>query len=154
MSMQITAEILSATLLPAITAETAKDVDVGLDLAMGQNARLIVQGIVIVSEENLAWDVLFWGRSVHGATVDACTYLGHYAFATTDAIPALDSISGWMYSIQGIGLPFQDLDQQTKAGRSPTFLHISLVPRGADHVVNKKIHITFFLSPEVPWSGS
>lgn len=155
MSMQIVARIPFATFDAALAQDAGLNVDVGVPLALGQNMRLIVQGIVIVAEENLAWDILFWNKAVHGATYDTDQYIGHWPFQTTDAIQySNDAVSGaFRYQITGLGLPYQDLDTQVKGGAAPK-LHITLVPRGAAHVIHKKLSISFDLSPEVPWSGA
>ncbi len=152
MSQQIAANVLSATFDPALAQNAGLNVDVALPLAVGGSARLVIKSLGIVSEENLAWDILFWGKAVHGATYDTDTYLGHWAFVAGDAIQySSDEIANaYRYFIPGLGQPYQDLDAVN--ARVQPMLHITLVPRGAAHVIHKKLMLTFFLVPEVAWS--
>lgn len=152
MSEQIAASVLTATFDAAILQNAGLNVDVALAMAVGGSARVVVRAITIVSEENLAWDVLFWGKSTHGASYDGDTYIGHWSFAAVEAITYTgDTLTAYRYFIPDLDLPYQDLDA-VNANRQPQ-LHITLVPRGAAHVIHKNIAITFYVSPETAWAS-
>lgn len=157
MSMQIAVNVLSATLAQAVSENAGLDINAAIASAIGGlgNARCLIKSIKIVSEENLTWDLLFFGSATHGATYDTDTYLGHYVFQSSGAIQySNDPLSGaWRYFVPDVDLPYQDLDAEQPQPYAPR-LHMTLVPRSADHVVNKKVVITVYIAPEVPWSGA
>ncbi len=154
MAMQIAARILAATFDPALAQNTGQNVDVAIPSSIGSGARCLVNSILIVSEENLAFDILFFGKATHGTTYDTDSYLGHWAFAAGDAITYTgDEISAaYRYWIPDLDLPYEDQDAGASVNHTP-HLHITLVPRGAAHVIHKKISVVFNLQPDTAWSG-
>lgn len=155
MSMQIAVQVPSAVLDAAIAQNAGLNLEVSLPPNLGGygNARSIIKSIVLVAEENLDWDLLFFGTTTHGLTYDTDTYLGHALLAAASAIQfSTDAIaSAWRYAVQDVDLPYANLNTPSQGGG---LLHLTVVPRNAAHVIHKKIIITLYLAPEVPWSGA
>ena len=84
----------------------------------------IIEGVVLLSDQNLEWDVFFWTRSTNLDTdADIDTFLDYIKFKQTEG----RQIAGtglWYYSWTNLGIPYKDEDQSEE-------FHVSLCNRSA-----------------------
>lgn len=87
-------------------------------------ARGILREVVIISTENLAWEVILFGKDAgHTTDPDTDRYLGKFTFATTDAIQ-IAATGLWLYHKTDLHLGYEDQDASGE-------VHTHLVNRSA-----------------------
>lgn len=117
---------LTLNLTPPPAGSPMQDGYVDEGLAAGRGVRARLRSIVIVSVENLAWEVWLWGKDTFNAsqTDPAGEFLvGRWAFVTGDGIQ-IGGAGLYYYYIEGNDQPYGDLD---KTGE----IHLMLVNRSA-----------------------
>jgi len=89
------------------------------------NARSIIRGITVISDQNLDWQLVFFNSDTFvNADIDLNTAIASYKFtASTDALQVGGSGS-YYYFKDGLNLPYLDADNTGE-------LHVLLVNRSA-----------------------
>jgi len=155
MSQQFEAIALPATFLVAITQDNRLDFDIPVPVAIGSvlgQARCRIRGIVIVSEENFAWEVWLWSNAARlGANYGVDSWLARWSFLTTDGVTSTSTPADgrFRYVMRDFDVPYRDDDQSNNRG----VLHCSLIPRGASHGNTKNILLKIYCEPEIAWAG-
>jgi len=104
-------------------ATAAISLPAGLTGMNGQ-VELALLGVVIVSKQNLAWELDFWGDSNYDeATPDADKYLGRWSFSS-DVGLQIGGSGLYRYYVDGLEIPLWDLEKSGK-------LFVGLVNRSA-----------------------
>lgn len=90
--------------------------------------RYRIRSLNIISEENLAWEVVFFARSTFNgapqiADIDLYTFLGYFSFGAGDAI-RIAATGPYLYYIDGLDIAYEDQDESQT-------LHLMLVNRSA-----------------------
>lgn len=126
------ASVRTVNFLPALVTNAAQFEDLALPegLGAGRVGRCRVRGIQIVSVQNLAWEVWLMDRTggVAGVNCDTAPFRGRWSFVATDG----KQIAGaglFYYYIDGLDIPYQDLDGSNIPVPASTFLHLGLVNR-------------------------
>ena len=115
-----------------------------LGLGAGGVCRARLRSLVIISVQNLAWGLYFWGsRTFQPPPVLAVptpqalnldTFRGFWEFGATDA-KQIAGTGQYYYYIDGLDIPYADADQGPGTGPwNPAimgFLHVGLVNRSA-----------------------
>lgn len=130
----------------AIAQNASEEENITLPTALdgvNGNARGIIRGVTIVSDQGLDWELYFFGSDLFSETSDMDTdgYLGRCKFtATTDGIQ-IGGTGNFYYYKDGLEIPYLDAD---KTGE----LHVALVNRsatgknaGATGEIVVKVHI-------------
>jgi hypothetical protein len=93
-------------------------------VAGGNTVKSRVRAITILSVQNLAWEVILWGKDTYNTgAIEAQFPLGQWAFATGDGT----QIAGtglYLYHVDGLDIPYVDLDASGE-------VHLMLVNRSA-----------------------
>lgn len=109
----------------AIAQNAAESEDITLPSAyagVGGSVKARIRSLVIISKENLAWEVLLYSKtSFAGTTVDTDTFLARWSFVATDAVQVA-ATGDYLYYVDGLDQAYID---ESKAGQ----LHVRLVNR-------------------------
>lgn len=104
-------------------------------------------GLIILSVQNLAWEVWVFGRdTVNSGVIGSEVFLGRWTFATSDAV----QIAGtglYHYAKSGLDIPYRDYDLSGE-------LHLVLVNRSAaakNATTTGAVKITAVLQPTTAW---
>lgn len=108
------------------------------------NARGIIKGFTIISDQNLDWQLVFFGTDGFADTdIDLDTCLASYKFtASTDALQ-IGGSGSYYYFKDGLELPYEDAD---KTGE----LHVALVNCSATSKnagATGEIVVKFYIAP-------
>lgn len=91
-------------------------------------ARARVRNIVIISKENLAWELQFFASATfqQPGNIDNDSFLGYWAFAAADGVRATINAPAnyFCYYIDGLDIPIESFDDDGS-------LHVALVNRSA-----------------------
>lgn len=89
------------------------------------NCVSVIRSIAILSDQNLDWELFFWGRNTFGSPTDfdLNSFIGKWRFDMGDG-EQIAAAGGYYYYIDGLYIPYRDLDQSSQ-------LHVSLVNRNA-----------------------
>jgi hypothetical protein len=149
--MLIEATAPSATFDAALAQDAQLDFDVAVPKALGSgfgSTRCRISSFVIISQEHLAWELWLWSSATRaGANYNADTWLGFWKFAAADATVGPDG--RYRYFIPDLDVAYRDDDAADVNG----LIHMSLIPRGAAHVIHDKIVVKVFCAPEVAFAG-
>ena len=119
--------ILGAAQNAMLTADIAND-----SVGAGGNVRSRIKSLMILSDQNLAWEVNFFGRNTYmtnQADLDLVFFIGRYAFQAGDGLQ-IAATGPFIYYIDGLDIPYQDADGATPPAHVGQ-LHIGLVNRSA-----------------------
>lgn len=97
-----------------------------MGLGAGKHLRSRIRELRILSQQNLAWEVWWFGASMAtqgGAVIGTEKYLGRWTFIALDGIQATGD-TFFYYYINGLDIAYQDLDLTGK-------MHMRLVNRSA-----------------------
>lgn len=87
----------------------------------------IIESIGLISVQNLAWDVFFYGGTAQYTTIDADTFIAKQSFLVADGV----SFTGqtlYYYGLDSLAIYYKDLDA---ADLNAATLHVTLVNRSA-----------------------
>jgi hypothetical protein len=88
------------------------------------NARGYIKGIMIQSDENLAWELAFWSTDgFENTDLDLDTFISRWSFVVADGV-RFGGTGQYYYYIEGLKIPYVDEDNTGE-------LHMSLVNRSA-----------------------
>lgn len=106
------------------TAGLAQGFGTAAELPDLENNQGSVNSLVILSDQNLAWSLLFFATT-GGADpdLDLDTYLGRIDFAAEDGVQ-LDAAGAYRYDASGLDIPYRDDD-------ALGILHVVLMNRSA-----------------------
>lgn len=108
---------------------------------MNGQVELILRGLSIVSDQNLAWELQFYSSDAfQEANLDADGYIGRWSFAAADGVQ-IGATGSYNYYIDGLEIPLWDDD---KTGE----IHVALVNRSATSKnagATGEIVVTFWL---------
>lgn len=97
----------------------------GAGLTAGKHCRCRVHGVRIISKQNLAWELEFWGASVlgtpGGSDIDKEFFLGKFAFVAADGSQATGD-TFYHYFVPVLELSYMDIDMTGK-------VHLRLINR-------------------------
>lgn len=97
------------------------------NLSTGGDGRMTLQTITVLSMENLAWELWFFGRNTFesgaGAVIDTQIFLGSWTFTTVMGLRRA-STGFYHYDINDLQMPYADLDNLGQ-------LHTILINRSA-----------------------
>jgi hypothetical protein len=137
----------------AIAQNAKEDENITLPGALdgiGGNARGYIRGIMIQSDENLAWELAFWSSDTFDdTTLDDDDFLSRWSFAAADGV-RFGGANQYYYYIEGLEIPYVDDD---KSGE----LHMSLVNRSAASKTagaGGEVVVEVFIEPMGPDGGS
>lgn len=109
----------------ALAQNAAENLSLDVNNAgVGIRVDSILRSLMIVSVENLLWELWFYGRNTYNApaTPDAQTFLGSWMFGVSGT--QIGAAGLYHYYIDGLYIPIKDLDQTGK-------IHMSLICRSA-----------------------
>jgi hypothetical protein len=162
------ATAVKANFLAAQANGAGVNVDVPIPGSVGStfgNARCIIRDIILIAEENLSWELWLWSSATHPTNRDNDPWLGRWTFAAADAVTETsDPSTSYRYFIPDLNIPYwdDDTDVQTVEGAQGAgadrftgltrktangSIHMTLIPRGAAHVINKEVVIKFACEP-------
>lgn len=107
------------------------DLALGGALGAGGVSAARIRGLILVSSDNLAWEVqIFGGHDGPNPDPNLDRFLGRWSFVTTDAIQIGNR---WYYYIDGLDIPYRDYDlaQHIGAAVNVPQLHVQVVNRSA-----------------------
>lgn len=108
---------------------------------MNGQVELVLRGVSIVSDQNLAWELDFWASDLFAeSNLDADSWIARWSFATGDAVQ-IAGAGSYYYYIDGLEIPLWDND---KSGE----IHVALVNRSATSKnagATGEIVVTFWL---------
>jgi hypothetical protein len=88
------------------------------------NARIAIRSIMLQSDQNLSWELIFWSTDGFDNTdLDLDTFLSRWTFAVADGVQ-IAGANQFYYYIEGLDIPYVDADNTGE-------LHVSLVCRSA-----------------------
>lgn len=119
------------------TAAAAQNAMITADLinnsvGAGGNARSRIKSISILSDQNLAWEVNFFGDSnfmVNQANLDSVLFLGRWTFQVADGLQ-IAATGPYLYYVDGLDIPYLDADGATPPAHVGQ-IHVGLVNRSA-----------------------
>lgn len=99
----------------------------GAGLTAGKHTRCRVHGVRIISKENLAWELEFWGASVlgtpGGTDIDKEFFFGKFGFLAADGSQATGD-TFYHYYVPVMEICYADVDMTGK-------IHLRLINRSA-----------------------
>lgn len=101
-------------------------------LGAGGNCRSRVKSISILSDQNLAWEVNFFGKNTYmtnQADLNLVFFLGRISFQVADGTQ-IAATGPFIYYIDGLDIPYLDADGATPPAHVGQ-IHIGLVNRSA-----------------------
>lgn len=120
---------------------------------MNGQAELILRGITIISDQNLAWELQFFSSDLfQESNLDLDTFIARWSFAAADGVQ-IGATGTYEYYIDGLEIPLWDDDRVavTNAGVTGTGeLHVALVNRSATSKIagaTGEIVVTFWVEP-------
>lgn len=92
--------------------------------SLGLQTRARIQSVAILSAQNLAWEVWFFGRDLfQESDIDADTFLGRVAFVANDG-SRIAAAGAYYYFAAPSGILYQDQDNTRE-------IHVMLINRSA-----------------------
>ena len=157
--VQYEATVTKAIFAAAIAQNAGANYDVPIPGNIGApygEAACRINSIVVISEENLDWEIWLWSTSAHSSNRNLDSWLGRWSFVAGDAVTeTADPSTSYRYFIPDLNVPYRDDDTQSPTNDSTVTgkvangrIHMTLIPRGAAHVINKEIVIKFFCEPD------
>ena len=112
----------------AETANLVQGSDIGQvdgSISAGYSVNGLIVAALILSVENLAWEVMVWGKDTYNTPTDYADLfpLGQWAFAAGDGLRT-GGAGPYYYYIDGLAIPVVDLDRTGE-------LHLMLINRSA-----------------------
>ncbi len=98
----------------------------------GGNVRSRIKSLSILSDQNLAWEVNFFGRNTYltnQADLDLVFFIGRWNFAAGDGTQ-IAAAGPFIYYVDGLDIPYQDADGALPPAHVG-IIHIGLVNRSA-----------------------
>lgn len=98
----------------------------------GGTARCRIRSIALVADQQLAWELAFFGDSnfmTGQADLDAVRYLGRFSFQAADGTQ-IAATGPYLYYIDGLDIAYQDFEAGTVPARVGQ-IHLGLVNRSA-----------------------
>lgn len=87
-----------------------------------RNIQLVLTGLTLVSDQNLAWEIGIYGTDVfNSADPELNQFLGSWAFAASDGTQVA-ATGPYRYYIDGLSIPIMDYDKTSE-------IHLALVNR-------------------------
>ena len=140
---------------PGIAQDAGFDFDIPVPVAAGNNfgaTRVRINSIIILSAENLAWEVWLWSKSAReGAGYDADSWLGRWSFVTTTDAVRKTGDAIYRYFIPDLDIPYVDEDAADGVNTTTGNLHLTIIPRGAAHVAGQDLVVKVTMVPEIAW---
>lgn len=87
----------------------------------------IIESIGLISVQNLAWDIIFYGSDVQYTTIDLDTFIAKQSFLPADAVNFTGQAL-YYYGLDGLSIPYRDIDVD---GSTQAELHVTIVNRSA-----------------------
>lgn len=110
-----------------ITAEISNNA-----VGAGGNVRSRIKSLSILSDQNLAWEVDFFGKNTYmagQADINNVFFIGRWIFSAADGTQIAAS-GPFIYYVDGLDIPYQDAD-----GAQPPahigIIHVGIVNRSA-----------------------
>lgn len=115
----------------ATNAGEYEDVQLPEGIAAGRHCRCRLRQIQVVSTENLDWEIWLLSKT-GGTTADADTdpLLGFWSFVAADA-KRVAGAGLFHYYIDGLDVPYEDMDRGAGVAGTGGYLHTCLVNRSA-----------------------
>jgi hypothetical protein len=148
--------------LPALfaagSAENARlDVDIPIPASLGSgygSTRCMIKSIVVVSQDNHAWEIAFWSsaaRSSLTAPNTWNTWLGSWPFTAADGVQ-YGATGSWYYYEPSFDLPYRDDDANANKATYPNnqigLIHISLIDRTGALTAGHSVLVKLYCQPE------
>lgn len=90
--------------------------------SLGQQTRARISSVAIISAQNLAWEIWFFGKNLfQEADIDADTFLGRATFAANDG-SRIAGAGAYYYFSAPSGILYQDQDNDRQ-------IHVMLINR-------------------------
>lgn len=132
----------------AIAQNASEEANISLPSALDGikgNARSRIRSIIIESDENLAWELWFFGKDLfQESDLDLDYFLGSVTFATGDGL-RIGGAGQYCYYREDLDLAYEDFDNSGE-------LHVALVNRSAASKTagaSGEVVVTFYLEPQV-----
>jgi len=109
----------------AIPQNNGEDENLVLPGSLGGRSRIV--GARIISMDNLAWAVTYWGNDsfTNDTDIDLTRYLGHYIWAVGDG-KQRNASGPYYYVVWDLDIPYIDLDHPKAGVPTSPRLHIAL----------------------------
>ncbi len=117
-------------------------------IGAGMHARAVIRHLTIVSVQQLAWEVAFFGRSTfHNALVGPNSFLARFRFSSSEGVQY--GSGPYCYHAANIDLPYadRDIDQGPQRGGQLHLLLTNRSPVAKSAGADGAIQIVCFMEP-------
>lgn len=136
----------------ATNAIELEDVEPDMAIGASPDCRLRVVGIVLIADQNLAWELTFWRKKIASgaASVAVDSFAGAWAFAAADG-KQIAGAGSYRYAIFGLDIPYTDDDAAAdRLASGKGRIHLGLVNRDAvakDAGAAGEIKVVLYVDP-------